>query len=128
MKQTEIPPKRQYASPKLVEYGDLHKLTRNGQNGSGDGENNGHPGQTKPCWIAEVLYGKDDPRTQLLRSWLGEVYGQTGVGRMIVAAYRAFGRGIAALARRSQMLRRVLRPLFDRGLRRAQAHYMSAAA
>ncbi len=128
MKNSDSRAKRPYEPPKLVEYGDLQKLTRNGQNGSGDAENNGHPNQTKPCWFAEVLYGVDDPRTQLLRAWLTQVYVHSTAGWAVVGVYCAGGRQVAAWARRSAILRGMLRPLFERGLRRAQAHYMSAAA
>ena len=128
MDQTENRPKRPYGPPKLVEYGDLQKLTRNGNNGSGDGNNSGHVDQSKSCWIAEALFGVDDPRTHILRAWLNGVYAQTAAGKLLMATYRAVGRVVAAVARRSALLRLVLRPLFERGLRRAQAHYMSAAA
>ena len=128
MDQTENRPKRPYQPPKLVEYGDLQKLTRNGANGSGDGNNSGHVDQSKACWIAQALFGVDDPRTHILRAWLNGIYAQSTAGKVVMATYRAVGRQVAAVAKRSSALRAVLRPLFVRGLRRAQAHYMSAAA
>jgi hypothetical protein len=118
--------KRPYEAPKLLEYGELQKLTRNGNGAGTDG--NPNPGNTKNCWIAEVLYGVDSPRTHLLRAWLNTVYGRTVFGRIIVGAYSQFGKQVAAVARHSAALRRVLRPLFNGGLRRAQRHYMSVAA
>jgi hypothetical protein len=128
MEYSEKRPKRPYEPPKLVQYGDLQKLTRNGLGGSGDGTNGGQLNHSKQCWIAEVLFGVDDPRTQILRVWLSDIYVHTAAGKPIVAIYRAIGRQVAALARRSAILRSMLRPLFERGLRRAQAHYMNAAA
>jgi len=128
MEQTQNRPKRAYQPPKLVQYGDLQKLTRNGANGSGDGNNSGHLNQSKSCWIAEVLYGVNDSRTHLLRAWLNQVYIHTACGKFVMFSYRTAGHQVAALARRSAAIRALLLPLFDRGLRRAQAHYMSASA
>ena len=119
--------KRPYEAPKLLEYGELQKLTRGVDNGSGDSGPSSLSTKA-PCWIAEVLYGENDPRTHVLRAWLNREYSQTAVGAVVVAIYRAVGQRVAALARSSAVLCRVLRPLFDCGLRRAQRHYMSMAA
>ena len=81
---------------------------------------------TRICWIAEVLYGADDPRTHLLRMWLVDVYSKTAVGSIVVALYKLFGRELSTLVRRSSLLRRMLRPVFEAGLVRAHRHFISS--
>ena len=71
------------------------------------------------CWIAEAIYGKDDIRTHAVRQWLNMEYGKTSMGRVVMAAYRKFGRQVAGWVRGP--VRWVLRPLFDIALRRALA-------
>lgn len=75
------------------------------------------------CWIAEAIYGVDDPRTHLIRAWLGGPFAETWLGSKVMTLYRAFGQRIAAVARRSPSLRAILRPLFEAALRRALAWY-----
>jgi hypothetical protein len=120
-------PKKPYSAPRLVKYGDLRQLTRGSHGFKSDG---GAGTPTKPgrgpCWIAEVLYGAEDPRTHLLRMWLVDVYSKTSVGSMVVAVYRKFGREMAALAKRSSLLRGLLRPVFEAGLVRAHRHFISS--
>lgn len=73
----------------------------------------------KVCWIAEAIYGVDDPRTWLLRAWLNGPFMETLAGAVAMAVYRAVGRPVAWLTRRSRILRAALRPLFESALRRA---------
>ncbi len=115
-------PKKPYSAPRLVKYGDLQQLTR----GSHGKKSDGVTSPTKPCWIAEVLYGPDDPRTHILRIWLVDVYSETSVGSIVVAVYRRFGRGLSAVVRRSSLLREILRPVFEAGLVRAHRHFISS--
>ena len=114
-------PKKPYSAPRLVKYGDLRQLTRGGTGRRRDGT-----GRTRICWIAEVLYGADDPRTHLLRMWLVDVYSKTAIGSIVVALYKLFGRELSALVRRSSLLRQMLRPVFDAGLVRAHRHFISS--
>jgi hypothetical protein len=79
------------------------------------------PQHSKVCWIAEVLYGAADPRTQLLRAWLTVVYDERRRGWMFVALYRRFGRGTAALIARGLLPRQVFEAVFDRLLEKALA-------
>jgi hypothetical protein len=117
-------PKKPYSAPRLVKYGDLRQLTRGGKGRRGD---MGGPGtNTRICWIAEVLYGADDPRTHLLRMWLVDVYSKTAIGSIVVALYKLFGRELSALVRRSSLLRRMVRPVFEAGLVRAHRHFISS--
>jgi hypothetical protein len=120
-------PKKPYSAPRLVKYGDLRQLTRGNHGFLSDA---GGASATKfgrrPCWIAEVLYGAEDPRTYLLRMWLVDVYSKTPAGSMVVAVYRKFGPEMAALAKRSSLLRGILRPVFEAGLVRAHRHVISS--
>lgn len=71
------------------------------------------------CWIAEAIYGVDDPRTHLVRAYLNGPFRDSLTGNTIMAAYLAIGRQVAWLARRSSTLRSSLKPLFDRALNSA---------
>lgn len=73
----------------------------------------------KGCWIAESIYGTDDPRTHLLRFWLNGPFSETRGGAAVMAVYHAIGRPVAWISRRSLIVRGALRPLFDAALRRA---------
>jgi len=77
------------------------------------------------CWIAEALYGENDPRTHLLRSWLNDEFKRTMLGRVVMAFYLRYGQRIAAIAKRSRMLRAVLRPLFELALKHARRDRMT---
>jgi hypothetical protein len=116
-------PKKPYSAPRLVKYGDLRQLTRGSHGRRAD---NRGGGVTRPCWIAEVLYGADDPRTQLLRIWLVDAYSKTAVGSIVVAVYKRFGRKLSVLVRRSSLLQGLLRPVFEAGLVRAYKHFVSS--
>lgn len=73
------------------------------------------------CWIAEAIYGEDDPRTHLLRWYLNGPFTVSLTGAAVMAVYRAIGRPVAWIARRSAIVRTALRPMFDAALRRACA-------
>jgi hypothetical protein len=71
------------------------------------------------CWIAEAIYGVDDPRTYAVRAYLNGDFRKTRVGDFIMRLYLRFGERIAAVVRKSSTLRMILRPLFDAALSRA---------
>lgn len=71
------------------------------------------------CWIAEAIYGTDDPRTHLVRAWLNGPFKKTKVGRVAMRLYLAFGQRIAVLVRKHNLLKLIFKPLFDTALRRA---------
>lgn len=75
------------------------------------------------CWIAEAIYGVTDSRTRLVRAWLNGPFMEGLFGRIVMAVYLAAGRQVAWVARRSPLLRRTLKPLFDRALAEAIKHY-----
>jgi len=83
---------------------------------------------TKHCWIAEVLYGIDAPRTRLVRAWLTESYERRDpMARILVPLYSRFGLAIADLLRNCSVLQLVFRPLFDRAAECAHREYASRA-
>ena len=112
--------KKSYVAPRLVVYGKLQELTKGAAGKPGDGG-----GTTKaPCWIAEALYGAADIRTHLLRAWLVTDYAKSPFGAAVVGAYGRLGRPVAAITRRSRLVQRIWRPLFDRGVSAAQRQFM----
>jgi hypothetical protein len=116
--------KKKYQGPRLVCYGSVAQLTRGGGGHGSDGS--GHP-HTKVCWIAEIIYGVDAPRTQLIRAWLTECYERREPWSLVVLPlYRRFGQRVAAFLDSWPVFKSVFRPLFDLGVRRA--HQDRAAA
>ena len=108
--------KKKYQGPQLVCYGSVAQLTRGG--GGGGKDTDGF--HTKVCWIAEVIYGVDAPRTQMLRAWLTECYGRREPWSLVVVPlYSRFGERIAAFLRSYPAFKVLFRPLFDLGVRRA---------
>lgn len=71
------------------------------------------------CWIAELLFGRVDWRTHLVRRWLNRVYARTPAGAVVVLLYRLIGRQVAWILARARPLQRLFRPLFAAALRRA---------
>ena len=117
--------KKKYQGPRLVCFGNVAQLTR-GSHGKG-ADHGGFGTKTKMCWIAEVIYGIDAPRTQLIRAWLTECYERREPWSLVVVPlYRRFGQRIAAFLRTWPVFKNVFRPLFDLGVRRA--HRDRAAA
>lgn len=115
--------KKKYENPRLVCYGTVTKLTKGGGHGHGDTGGN----HTKTCWIAEVLYGVDAPRTQLIRVWLTECYERREPWSLIVVPlYSRFGERIAAFLRSYPAFKGLFRPVFDLGI--TMAHRDRTAA
>lgn len=71
------------------------------------------------CWIAEAIYGTEDWRTWMLRAYLNGPFRSSLTGDLTMRLYLAIGQPVAWLARRSRLLRGLLRPLFDKALARA---------
>jgi hypothetical protein len=74
---------------------------------------------TKYCWIAEAVYGVDDWRTHVVRAWLSGPFRETSIGSLVMALYLKFGQRVAAVVRRSSLMRMAFKPLFDLALRKA---------
>ena len=73
-------------------------------------------GSSGGCWIAEAIYGADDPRTHLVREWLNVEFAFHPLGQYVMKAYLSFGKQLAGLVRKSRLAQFLLRPLFDRAL------------
>lgn len=121
MKETKKPAgetparKKPYTSPRLISYGHVKDIVQ-GSTGpmTGDGSST-----TKPCWVAETLYGPNDCRTLVLRDWLSVVYAQRRRGWQLVALYGKYGRAVASAVACGRLPRIVFRALFDRLAQRA---------
>jgi len=114
---TPQPAPKPYKTPRLVPYGHIKDIVQ-GTQGPGNDQGGGH---SKQCWIAEALYGSDDPRTHLLRAWLSVVYDDRRSGWALVVLYRAFGRQTARLISAGVLPRQLFRPLFDSLVEKAVA-------
>lgn len=79
------------------------------------------------CWVAEALYGKHSRETAMARYWI-TVGWQGPYAKLGRALYRAIGRPVAALTRRSPLVRRLLKPLFDRAVRAGEGALAAVAA
>jgi hypothetical protein len=74
------------------------------------------------CWIAAELFGGwDDPRTELVRTWLWSDFNKTRIGAALVALYMRFGERVAAMIRKNKPMRAFFSALFNQALRKAQA-------
>jgi hypothetical protein len=103
------PARKPYTPPRLVTYGHVKDLVQ----GAGGKKKDFAPPNSKSCWIAEALYGAEDPRTLLLRSWVSSIYDNRRPGWMFVWLYRTFGRAAANLIARGVLPRRLFQSLFD---------------
>ena len=119
MKEPKTPrsgsPRKPYAKPRVTRYGHVKDVV---QGFMGSAVDAGGP-KTKPCWVAEALYGTNDARTVLLRAWLSERYVRRRRGWRLTALYVKVGPAVAALVRGGIVPRRSLRPFFDRLFDRA---------
>lgn len=114
---TPQPPRKPYSPPHVISYGHVKDIIQ-GSGGNGLDAGGGH---SKTCWIAEALYGLNDPRTHLLRAWLTRIYDERRPGWLFVVMYRVFGRATAALIRRGFLPKSLFQPLFDALLEKALA-------
>lgn len=108
--------RKPYAAPRLISYGHVKDIVQGGGTKAND------PGTgraTKPCWIAQALYGAESPRTMLVRSWLTDVYLEKRRGWRLVALYVAWGPTAADMIRRRRLPRRPFLRVFDALTRRA---------
>jgi hypothetical protein len=124
--QAPPPTRKPYAPPRLKTHGHVKDLVQ----GTGGKKKDAFGRNSKSCWIAEALYGVDDPRTLLLRCWVSSIYEERRPGWMFVALYRRFGRRTASLIVRGILPRGLFQPVFDVLLEKAltdSAHALVAA-
>lgn len=73
------------------------------------------------CWVLSAVYGSDDWRTKLIWAWMTNAeHGwehTSRVGKFVVGLYWRFGERVAAVAKRSRLVKAGLRKVFDRLLR-----------
>jgi len=69
------------------------------------------------CWIAAACWGWGDPRTNIVRLWLNTEFMETWYGRLVMKLYYRYGQKVA----QQPWLVRILRPLFELALKKAQA-------
>ena len=115
------PRKKPYAPPRLIAYGHVKDIIQGGggNKASDTGGSKGFGNSKKACWIAEALYGVEDPRTHLLRAWLSSRYDARRAGWPLIALYATAGRQVAALISRGLLPRAPFRLLFDALVERA---------
>jgi hypothetical protein len=101
--------RKPYTVPRVISYGSVKEIV---QGGGGTGLDAGGA-HTKTCWVAEALYGVDDPRTTLVRAWVTRQYAEKGRWWMFAALYSRYGRAVANSIYRGRLPRQWVRPLFD---------------
>ena len=116
---TPSTPRKPYTSPRLMSYGHVKDIIQGGGGKKSDAAGTPPGGNSKSCWIAEQLYGVDDPRTWLLRAWLARVYDERGRGWRFVAVYHRYGFATAQAIARGYLPRAPFRVVFDALVERA---------
>jgi len=112
--------KKPYTPPRVVSYGHVKDVVQGGGGKKSDAAGTPPGGNSRTaCWIAEELYGADDPRTVLLRAWVTRIYEQRTAGWPLVALYGRFGEQAAHLIARGYVPRWIFRVAFDALLGRA---------
>jgi hypothetical protein len=108
---SSIPAHRKpYTKPTLTTYGHVKDIVKMPK---GSTKADTPSGVTKSCWIAEVLYGIEAPRTLLVRGWLAEAYDQRRGWWFLIGLYTTFGQTLADLIRRGCIPAQLFVPLFD---------------
>lgn len=77
-----------------------------------------------PCWIAAVVYDEDfatGPTVNELRTWLVGWEQRSIFGKLVVGAYRMHGEAIAEVTKKSSLLKKGFKALFDVVLKKARA-------
>jgi hypothetical protein len=76
----------------------------------------GKPG----CWIAAAVYGGwDDPRVDMARNFIFNIWAQESViGYLVAKLYKKVGERVARIVKCSSILRRIFKPLFDVAVRK----------
>lgn len=77
------------------------------------------------CWIAEAVWGKT-PATWLVRVWLNTRFIKHPAGRVVMALYRRFGRGVARFISKHPAAQKAARFLMTPVLERATLDLVTA--
>jgi hypothetical protein len=76
-----------------------------------------------PCWIAAVVYNEDFVTGQTVntvRNWLLGWEQRSLLGKLVVGMYRMHGEAVAEMTKKSSLLKRGFKALFDVVLKKAQ--------
>lgn len=83
------------------------------------------------CWIAAVVFDESfytGPRVNMVRNYLLSWERQSGLGKLVVGAYRLCGQRVAQYTAKSGLLKRVFRSIFDRVLDKARKSQEASAS
>lgn len=81
-----------------------------------------------PCWIAAVVFDEsysNGPRVNLVRNYLLNWERRSGLGKLVVGAYRTWGQSVARMTQKSNLLKLAFRKVFARVLAKAQIEQVS---
>ncbi len=76
-----------------------------------------------PCWIAALVFGEDfvtGVRVNKVRAYLLDWERRTGLGKIVVGAYRLCGKRVAKAAAKHSLLKRVFTSIFTKVLAKAE--------
>ena len=76
-----------------------------------------------PCWIAAVVYDEDFKSgltVNEVRNWLLSWEQRSGIGKIVVGAYRLHGEAVAEVVKKSSLLKKGFKTLFDVVLKKAR--------
>ena len=80
-------------------------------------------GAAKPpsCWIAAAVYGGwDDPRVHQVRNYIFNDWAKNSIiGAAVASVYTAVGEPVSRVVKRSPILQKVFKSLFDIALRKS---------
>lgn len=77
-----------------------------------------------PCWIAAVVFGENfytGEKTNIVRNYLLGWEQKSGLGKIVVGAYRLFGKQVAEIAEGNKVVKGFFTKIFNRVLAKAQA-------
>ena len=77
-----------------------------------------------PCWIAALVFGENfytGEKTNIVRNYLLGWEKESGLGKIVVGAYRLFGKQVAEIAEGNKVVKGFFTKVFNRILAKAQA-------
>ena len=81
-----------------------------------------------PCYIAALVFGEDfdtGAKVAAVRAYLSTWEQKSGIGKLVVGAYRQYGKQAAAVVAKSRVLKAAAKSLFTRILRKADEQLAS---
>jgi hypothetical protein len=77
-----------------------------------------------PCWIAAAVYDEDYKtgyKTNIVRNYLLNWEQKSGMGKFVVGLYRLHGEAVAEIVKKSSILKRGFKAIFDKVFVKATA-------